>query len=114
MGKINKVNYGVLYARVVCQRLCSALRYFTKDFVRQWEFIIKETTQRITIEIRHYNPIMQLLTCHGILFAINKSTLHITYSRYSSYINVPITKERMLIIMRQIKNELKRYEIYNM
>lgn len=114
MANIDKVNYGVLYARGVCQRLCSALRYFTKDFDRQWEFIINETTQRITIEIRHYNPMIQCLTCHGILFAINKSTLHITYSRYSSYINVPITKERMLIIMRQIKNELKRYENYKM
>lgn len=111
---IDKVNYGVLYARGVCQRLCSALRYFTKDFNRQWEFIINETPQRIIIEIRLYNPMIQCWTCNGILFAINKSTLHITYSRYSSYINVPITKERILIIMRQIKNELKRYEIYNM
>lgn len=114
MTKIDKVNYGVLYARVVCQRLCSALRYFTKDFGRQWEFIINEATQRITIEIRLYNPMIECLTCNGILLAINKSTLHITYSRYSSYINVPITKERMLIIMRQIKNELKRYENYKM
>lgn len=114
MTKIDKVNYGVLYARGVCQRLCSALRYFTKDFGKQWEFIINEGTQRITIEIRLYNPMIQCLTCNGILLAINKSTLHITYSRYSSYINVPITKERMLIIMRQIKYELKRHENYKM
>lgn len=114
MGKIAKVNYGVLYARGMCQRLCSALRYFTKSFNKQWEFIINETSQRITIEMRDYNPSKQCLTCHGMLLAINKRTLHITYLRYSSYINKPITKEYMLIIMRLIKNELKQHEKYNM
>ena len=111
---MGKTNYGTLYIRCMMQRLCVAMNYFTKDFGGQWKFIINEMPQRLTIEISQYNPRMQCVTHHGILLSVDKHSLNIMYSRYSSYINAPITKERMLIIIRKLKNELKRYETYNM